>query len=62
MKERTPMQELSELALDVLAAIDDSKCYARCSHGGACGLEPGHDGDHDSDGHCQWPNDEETDR
>ncbi|KKK59973.1 hypothetical protein LCGC14_3029030, partial [marine sediment metagenome] len=36
---RTAMQKLGELGLDILSALDDSRCYARCEHGGACGLE-----------------------
>ena len=51
---KTGIQKLGELGLDLLAALDDSKCYVRCEHGGACGLEPEHSGSHDSNGHCQW--------
>ena len=56
MGSQTPIQELGEAVLDFVVAIDDSKCYVRCEHGGVCGLEPGHSGDHDADGHCQWKN------
>ena len=38
--------------------LDEPVCFARCPHGGCCGKPRGHDGLHDSDGHCQWGTDQ----
>ena len=51
---KTEAQKLGTIIVDILTTLDDSRCYARCEHGGACALEIGHDGDHDADGLCQW--------
>jgi hypothetical protein len=34
-------------------------CAVRCEHNGSCTLATGHEGQHDSDGNCQWENDNE---
>ena len=51
-------KNLGVAVLDMLTSFDDSACYVRCEHGGACGLKPGHSGPHDSDGHRQWTDNE----
>ena len=41
------------------AFSDDPRCGVRCKHGGTCSEPEGHDGAHNTNGYCQWEDDDE---